>query len=99
MEETKEETKDREIKPVSLPKIANPCPYRVNLEPGIEYRYCTCGLSKTQPFCDDSHIGTDFEPLNFKVERKQTLWYLCGCKHNRKSAGPFCDGSHINLQW
>lgn len=83
----------------SLPKIAAACPYRVHLEPGKVYSYCTCGLSKTQPFCDGSHRGTGMKALKFSVEREQTLWYLCGCKHNRPEAGPYCDGSHVSLEW
>jgi len=83
----------------NLPKIAQACPYRVNLEVGKTYRYCTCGLAKSQPFCDDSCAGTGFSPLEFKVDREQSMWYLCGCKRNRPEAGPFCDGSHINIKW
>ncbi|CAG9336213.1 unnamed protein product [Blepharisma stoltei] len=96
MEESKEASGENE----RLPRIAAPNPYRIDdLEPGKEYRYCTCGLSKTQPFCDDAHIGTEFQPITFTVERKQKMWYLCGCKHNDKRSGPFCDGSHIHLEW
>ena len=25
--------------------------------------------------------------------------YLCGCKHNKVSSGPFCDGSHKKIDW
>ena len=82
-----------------LPKVALPCPYRVSLEPGKTYLYCTCGLSKTQPFCDNSHVGTTFKPLKFSVNVMQTYWDLCGCKHNKPRAGPFCDGSHVNADW
>lgn len=82
-----------------LPKVCQSCPYRVFLEPGKTYRYCTCGLSKTQPYCDNSHIGTEFKPISFSVDVNQTYWYLCGCKHNQPRAGPFCDGSHINADW
>ena len=88
-----------ESKNQKLPKVALPCPYRVALEPGKTYRYCTCGLSKSQPFCDDSHAGTGFEPIEFSVDVRQKLWYLCGCKHNCAKAGPFCDGSHIKADW
>lgn len=82
-----------------LPKVAMACPYRVSLEPGKTYRYCTCGLSNTQPFCDDSHIGTDFQPIEFKVDINQANWLLCGCKHNKPKSGPFCDASHIYADW
>ena len=45
-----------------LPK--SPClyPFRVTLEAGRMYKYCTCGRSKTQPWCDGSHAGTKFMP-------------------------------------
>lgn len=81
------------------PKIASGCPYRVTLEPGKTYFYCSCGLSRAQPFCDGSHQGTSFSPLEFHVDKQQTLWYLCGCKRNDPRSGPYCDGSHIHLDW
>jgi len=46
---------------------------------GQRYKYCTCGLSKTQPFCDDlGHVGTPFKPLPFVCDRRQTFYLLCG---------------------
>jgi len=41
--------------------------------------------------CDDSHQGTDFEPVAFTAEKTETV-YLCGCKKTGNQ--PFCDGSH-----
>jgi CDGSH-type Zn-finger protein len=35
-------------------------PYAVWVEEGKRYRWCSCGLSATQPWCDESHIGTAF---------------------------------------
>ena len=29
------------------------------------YYWCSCGMSKNQPFCDSSHLGTSFKPLKF----------------------------------
>jgi CDGSH-type Zn-finger protein len=75
---------------MSDPVIAAKSPIGVELEPG-EYWWCSCGRSKTQPFCDGSHQGTDFQPLAFKVEKKDTYW-LCACKHTANA--PFCDGAH-----
>lgn len=31
------------------------------------YRWCSCGQSIKQPFCDGSHKGTDFKPYKFTV--------------------------------
>ena len=68
-------------------------PYAVELEAG-EYYWCACGLSKKQPFCDGSHKGTNFTPVKFILDKKETK-YLCGCKATKTP--PFCDGTHNKL--
>ena len=58
------------------------------MQPGL-YRWCACGLSNTQPFCDDSHYGTGIEPMNVRFdEAKIVNWCIC----KKSSANPFCDG-------
>jgi len=66
-------------------------PVEVTLEANKEYWWCTCGRSRSQPFCDGSHDGTDHRPARLSVEETRTAW-LCGCK--RTGAAPYCDGSH-----
>ncbi len=66
-------------------------PYAVDVIEGQDYYWCSCGRSKSQPFCDGSHQGTTFEPVAFKAEKTETV-YLCGCK--KTGTAPFCDGSH-----
>src|SRR5450631_2723266 len=56
--------------------------------------WCSCGRSKSQPFCDSSHVGTDFLPIAFRAERDEDVIF-CGCKQT--GTGPFCDGAHSNL--
>jgi CDGSH-type Zn-finger protein len=73
--------------------VAQKEPYEVELDPGT-YWWCACGRSKDQPFCDGSHQGTGFSPVELKVEKKETYW-LCGCKATKDQ--PHCDGSHKNL--
>lgn len=76
------------------PVIAQQGPFLVELKGGRTYWWCACGRSKKQPFCDGSHKGTGFEPLEFKAEKDQEA-VLCGCKHT--GTAPFCNGAHNNL--
>jgi len=62
-------------------------------EPGA-YWWCSCGGSKTQPFCDGSHKGTAFSPLQTEIKEKKTVAW-CASKHSKNK--PFCDGSHKAL--
>lgn len=76
---------------MSKPIIADNKPIKVNLTEGQEYYFCRCGRSKNQPYCDGSHSGTGFKPMNFTAEKDEEA-YLCQCKHT--SNAPFCDGTH-----
>ena len=66
-------------------------PYAVEVEAGLTYKWCRCGRSGTQPFCDKLPAGTGIEPLAFLAERTETV-ILCGCKETGNA--PFCDGTH-----
>jgi glutamate synthase domain-containing protein 2/CDGSH-type Zn-finger protein len=73
------------------PTIADNKPARVTLSKGQEYHFCTCGKSRSQPFCDGSHVGTSFTPRVIVSEEDGDA-YLCACKHTGNT--PFCDGTH-----
>ncbi len=60
-------------------------------EQGKSYYWCSCGKSSKQPFCDDSHKGTEFKPLAYKAELTKKVFF-CVCKQTNDQ--PFCDGSH-----
>jgi CDGSH-type Zn-finger protein len=82
-----------ENKPLDLPVIARYKPYYYELEGGKSYLWCACGLSKNQPFCDNSHRGTDIRPVRYRAEQDEDVLF-CGCK--RTADAPFCDGAHNN---
>ena len=65
--------------PDDAPVIADRKPAVLELEPG-SYKWCRCGRSKKQPFCDGSHAGTTFSPLEVTITEKKRV-ALCCCKH------------------
>lgn len=75
------------------PVIAGRKSIKLDLEPGT-YWWCACGLSRNQPWCDGSHKGSSFRPVEVKVD-KPTRMALCSCKHS--ALGPICDGAHKHL--
>ena len=80
--------------PTTPPIIANRKGFYYEVKAGKRYFWCSCGRSKTQPFCDSSHVGSEFLPIAFKAERDEEVIF-CGCKHT--GTRPFCDGAHSNL--
>ncbi len=70
-------------------------PIEVAVTAGKTYWWCACGRSKTQPFCDGSHKGTEITPLRYQATETGTQWF-CVCK--RTGTPPFCDGSHSEVE-
>ena len=79
---------------MSTPIIAQKSPYSVAVESGKTYFWCACGMSAKQPFCDGTHMPTEFAPVKWKASESKTV-HFCGCKHSTKF--PLCDGSHQSL--
>ncbi len=65
--------------------------YLMTVNPGESYKWCACGRSKNQPFCDGSHQGSGTSPVPFTASETKDIFF-CGCKCTRTP--PFCDGSH-----
>lgn len=78
------------------PEIAGAKPMLVRLgAKGTRVFWCACGRSKTQPFCDGSHKGTQFSPVPYLVAADGEEKLFCLCKRTRTP--PFCDGAHNAL--
>jgi len=70
-------------------------PYKIKVEKGKTYFWCSCGLSKKQPFCDGAHKKDGFfKSVKYFADSDKTLFF-CGCKFT--TTCPFCDGSHTKL--
>lgn len=75
------------------PLIPQRAPYVLDVQPG-NYAWCSCGRSKSQPYCDGAHKGTEFRPIKLDIaEATRAAW--CGCKHSANK--PWCDGTHKRL--
>jgi len=79
---------------MTKPVIAQKGPFPVEVKAGTVYKWCACGMSKTQPFCDGSHKGGEFSPVKYEATETVTK-YFCGCKQT--GTKPFCDGTHKKL--
>lgn len=44
----------------------------VRLEAGTHW-ICACGLAKNFPYCDDTHKGTEFQPLALELSASKVV--------------------------
>jgi len=70
-------------------------PFKITLEKDKKYNWCSCGMSRQQPFCDGTHknqkLRITMKPVRVQVAETKEYW-LCNCKQT--SHRPFCDGTH-----
>jgi CDGSH-type Zn-finger protein len=74
--------------------VARKGPFGVVVKKGETYMWCACGRSKSQPFCDGSHEGTEFKPVKY-VADDNVMVAFCGCKQTR--CAPYCDDTHGSI--
>lgn len=76
------------------PVVAQKEPIAVDVTEGKAYWWCACGRSSRQPFCDGSHKGTEFTPVEYKADKTRKVFF-CACKHSSRK--PMCDGTHAKI--
>lgn len=79
--------------PLAPPRIVDLKPMVMTLEPG-RYSWCSCGYSRKQPFCDDSHRAEEFatnrKSFKFEVlERAEIAFCMC----RQTGSPPYCDNT------
>ena len=80
---------------MNKPTTPQKSPYKVMVEKGKTYFWCTCGLSNKQPFCDGSHKKEGkFKSFKYLADETKEVFF-CGCKMSQPQ--PFCDGTHSKL--
>lgn len=83
------------IETPELGHIHNKKPFKYHCKAGRAYIWCSCGWSRTQPFCDGTHVNQklkiDNRPVRFDCTETKDYWF-CQCKQTMNR--PFCDGSH-----
>jgi CDGSH-type Zn-finger protein len=74
--------------------IAGTKPIAIDVEAGKDYWWCACGRSKNQPFCDGSHKGSVFTPVQWNAPETKRVAF-CVCKQTETR--PLCNGTHKTL--
>jgi len=78
----------------STPKMG---PYKVHVNAGEAYHFCTCGESANQPWCEGDGGPCPIEP-NFTARtvfhQHNATKLMCGCK---KAPGAYCNGTCATL--
>ena len=62
----------------NLPRLVACEPITIKVQPGKTYSWCTCGLSATQPFCDNAHRnieGTPYRSIKVVFDKEEEILF------------------------
>ena len=85
------------IPAAGLPRLASCEPVEIQVEAGKVYKWCSCGLTATEPFCDNAHRkieGKPFRSIKVMFDKPQTVLF---CRCRRTKTPPFCDDTHLKI--
>ena len=78
-------------------KMYDKKPFVVSVKKYHLYKWCGCGWSHSQPFCDETCINSYYKrvivggAITYIAPEDRDVWF-CNCK--RTQHRPFCDGTH-----
>ena len=82
-------------------KMYDKKPFKVSVKKYHLYKWCGCGWSHSQPFCDETCTNSYFKKvvvggfITYIAPEDRDVWF-CNCKRTQNR--PFCDGSHRNSE-
>ena len=50
--------------------------HTILVKKGKKYYWCSCGLSKSQPFCDGSHKVTGYSNVPYKAIKDEIVFFV-----------------------
>lgn len=80
-----------------LPRMSSNEPAEIEVQAGKVYKWCSCGLTATEPYCDNSHRkieGKPFRSIKVVFDKPQMVRF-CQCRKTKTP--PFCDDSHLHI--
>ncbi|CAG9317567.1 unnamed protein product [Blepharisma stoltei] len=79
-------------RPPTLPIRGGFIPTNIHLEAGKIYKWCSCGATWDEPWCDHKchYMLSRNRPIAFNVD-KSGYYKICNCKQSANA--PFCNGT------
>lgn len=69
--------------------------YRLEVQPGKTYMWCSCGKCRNQPFWDGAEAAPHCTPVAYTATKVMDVDF-CGCRITQNP--PYCDSTHKQLK-